>query len=492
MPSAASKAPRSSREALLVMLLLSSLFRLALAAMLPPIVDEAYVIGIARKLSLSYFDHPPLHFWLVRVTMALTGGEDILILRLPFVALGTLSAFLVYRLGAVLFSAEAGLWAAALFALAPVFGVAHGTFVLPDGPLLAAGLGLALMLARPNLDRAPLSHWLLIGLVAGLAILAKYHGVLFILGAFLFLLTRPEDRRALAKPGPWVAALLAALLTLPIVIWNATHQWAGFGFQLARNAGGGLRLLGPVESLLQQAGYLLPWVMIPAGIALFAALRGGSANRGRWLLALLATPPILIFTLASFSKAGLPHWPMPGWVFALPLLGERLVAASPRLRLWARRIGIGTATVLAPLVLVFALQARTGWLDPLLGAETATREITSWQSLADTLEADGTLAAPKTFVAAFDWIRAGELNYVLGGRVPVLCLCDEPHHFQWLNPPADFAGWRGVLIDKRGNLAKRDLAGSFATLGAPTPVAVSRNGREIIPLEMAVGEGFRP
>lgn len=491
MPSAASKAPRSTREALLVILLLSSLFRLALAALLPPIVDEAYVIGIARRLSLSYFDHPPLHFWVVRVTMALTGSEDILILRLPFVALGTLSAWLSYRLAATLFSKQAGLWAAALFALAPVFGVAHGTFVLPDGPLLAAGLGLALLLSRPNPDRAPLSHWVLVGLVAGVAILAKYHGVLFIAGAFLFLLTRREDRRALAKPGPWGAALVATLLTLPILVWNATHEWAGFGFQLARNTGGGLRLLGPVESLGQQAGYLLPWVIIPAGIALVAALRSGPGNRGRWLLALLATPPIVIFTLANLSKAGLPHWPMPGWVFALPLLGERL-AAGPRLDLWARRIGIGTAALLAPVVLVFALQARTGWLDPLLGPETATREITSWQSLAETLETDGALAAPKTFVAAFDWIRAGELNYVLGGRVPVLCLCDEPHHFQWLNRPADFAGWRGVLIDKRGGLSKRDLSGSFATLGAPTPIAVSRNGRDIIALEMAVGEGFGP
>jgi 4-amino-4-deoxy-L-arabinose transferase-like glycosyltransferase len=492
MPSAAAKAPQSIRTALLVILLLTTLFRLGLAALLPPIVDEAYVIGVARQLSLSYFDHPPLHFWLIRLTMALTGSEDILILRLPFVALGTLTGFLAYRVGAALFSAKAGLWAAALFAIAPVFGVAHGTFVLPDGPLLAAGLGLALLLTHPNLDRAPLGHWLMVGFVAGLGVLAKYHGVLFILGALVFLISRREDRRALAAPGPWVAALTAALLTLPILVWNATHDWAGFGFQLGRNQGGTLRLLGPVESLLQQAGYLLPWVMIPAGLAVIAALRSGPGNRGRWLLALLAVPPILIFTLATFAKAGLPHWPMPGWVFALPLLGERLAAAGPRLGLWARRIGIGTAVLLAPLVLVFALQARTGWLDPVLGPETATREIASWQSLAETLRSDGAVAEPRTFVAAFDWIRAGELNYVLGGHVPVLCLCDQPHHFRWLNPPGDFAGWRGVLVDKPGNLAKRGVAGSFDTLTTPSAIAVTRNGRDIISLEMAIGAGFRP
>lgn len=492
MPSAEGKAPRSSRETLLLILILSSLFRLALAAILPPIVDEAYVIGIARQLSLSYFDHPPLHFWLIRLTNALTGSEDILVLRLPFVALGTLSIWLSYRLGAALFSKPAGLWAAALFALAPVFGVAHGTFVLPDGPLLAAGLGLALLLARPGLDRAPVGFWLLAGGIAGLALLSKYHGALIILGAFLFLLSRREERRALATPGPWLAVIVAGCMAVPILVWNAQHEWAGFGFQLSRGAGGGLRPFGPLESFAQQAGYLLPWVMIPAGLALVAALRGGPANRSRWLLAMLAVSPIVIFTLATFSKAGLPHWPMPGWVFALPLLGERLAAAGPRLGMWGRRVAIGTAALLAPLLLAFAFQARTGWLDPLVGPENATREITSWQSVAETLEAGGELAAPKTFVAAFDWIRAGELNYVLGGRMPVLCLCNEPHHFQWLNPPTEFAGWRGILIDKRGNIAKRQGAQAFTTLGSPTPVAVSRNGREIMPLELAIGEGFMP
>lgn len=475
-----------------IILILSTLFRLALAAVLPPIVDEAYVIGVSRQWALSYFDHPPLHFWLARTMAALSGSEAIFVLRLPFVALGSLSIWLIYRLGTRLFSHGAGLWAAALFSIAPVFGVAHGTFVLPDGPLLAMGLGVALGVARPDLATAPLRHWPPLGLVAGLAILSKYHGALVMLGVFAFLATRHEDRRALARPGPWVAALLAALVASPILVWNATHQWAGFGFQLARNAGGGLRLLGPVESLLQQGAYLLPWVMIPAAFALAGALRSGPETRGRWLCAMLALPPILVFTLATFSKAGLPHWPMPGWVFVLPLLGERLAASGPRLGRWARRVGIATAALLAPLVLLLALQARTGWLDPVLGPESATRELASWQSLADDLEARGLLAGPRRFVAAFDWIRAGELNYVLGGRVPVLCLCDEPHHFQWLNSPADFAGWRGVLVDKPGGLARRDLSGSFATLGGPTPVAVTRNGREIIPLEMAIGEGFAP
>src|SRR5687768_13639352 len=91
---------RSIRGLVIAVIVVATICRLALAAGLPVGVDEAYSIGVARQFSWSYFDHPPLHLWLVGTWAKLWGSENLLLLRLPFVLLGALSSWLIYALGA--------------------------------------------------------------------------------------------------------------------------------------------------------------------------------------------------------------------------------------------------------------------------------------------------------------------------------------------------------------------------------------------------------
>ena len=48
-------------------------------------VDESYAVAVARQLSLSYFDHPPLHFWIAGVMAKLAHSEASEVVRFPFV-----------------------------------------------------------------------------------------------------------------------------------------------------------------------------------------------------------------------------------------------------------------------------------------------------------------------------------------------------------------------------------------------------------------------
>src|SRR5688500_16959799 len=165
---------RSTRGWVLAVIALATICRLGLAAALPVGVDEAYSIGVARQFSWSYFDHPPLHLWLVGTWAKLWGSENLLLLRLPFVLLGALSTWLIYALGTRLFSPVAGLWSAVIFNLAPVLGRAHAGLIFPDGPLLAAALATALLVARLVFEPGQgqrLGLWALAGLLAGLALL---------------------------------------------------------------------------------------------------------------------------------------------------------------------------------------------------------------------------------------------------------------------------------------------------------------------------------
>ncbi len=493
----------SVRAWVLVVIAVATLARLGLAAILPVGVDEAYSIGIARQVSLSYFDHPPLHLWLVGAWAKLWGSEDLLLLRLPFIGLGALSCWLIYVLGARLFGPVAGLWSTVLFNLAPVYGLAHGALIFPDGPLLAAALATALLVARIVLepgDSRRLGSWALAGLMAGLALLSKYHGVLLLLGLLLFLLTTREGRRWLLTPGPWLAAAIAAACLVPVLVWNAQHDWVSFAFQAGRGrvgSGAELRLLGPVESLLSQAVYLLPWIAVPLGTLLLRGLIGGPANAQRWLLVCLAILPIVIFTGLTLFGRGLPHWQMPGWLFAIPLLGEALANAGKITRRLAVAIAILTALGLAALASVVTMQARWGSFDQqtlqLFGGSDPTDALLSWEPLRSELATRGLPADPKTFIGTFNWVRAGELNALFGKQVPVLCLCSDARHFDYLNPPQDYAGWNAILIGMPGNVDDdARLSAEFATLGPLEDVSLHKGERVAVPLFMRLASGFRP
>src|SRR5258706_9997196 len=56
--------------------------------------------------------------------------------------------------------------------------------------------------------------------------------VMLIPPVLAFMLVR--DWRWLRSRYPWLAALIAVVLCLPVLTWNAQHDWASFRFQLVR------------------------------------------------------------------------------------------------------------------------------------------------------------------------------------------------------------------------------------------------------------------
>src|SRR5438445_8740300 len=95
-----------------VLIFTTLLVRLLLAAALGLGIDESYMVAAGRRLQLSYFDHPPIAWWMAWGAAHLTGSESALVVRLPFIALFAVTTFLMYRVTSELFRPEAGLWAA--------------------------------------------------------------------------------------------------------------------------------------------------------------------------------------------------------------------------------------------------------------------------------------------------------------------------------------------------------------------------------------------
>ena len=186
----------------------------------------------------------------------------------------------------------------------------------------------------------------------------------------------PRQRHWLGDPALYAGGLVAATIVSPVFIWNAEHDWASFAFQGGRGSPGlHLRPLQVIAMLLGEIAYLTPWIFAAlVGALVAAARRARQGDDKRLFLLCLALPPIVVFTLTPLWGArGLPHWPMPGWFFAYPLMGAWLVEPWAR-RLDLRRWAIGTAALMAALAALVVWHSATGGtLAPVGGSQKSAR-----------------------------------------------------------------------------------------------------------------------
>jgi 4-amino-4-deoxy-L-arabinose transferase-like glycosyltransferase len=471
------------RRHILLLLLASTALRLLFASMLGLGMDESYMVASGHTLSLGYFDHPPASWWLAWAAAHLAGADPPIVVRLPFVALFALSTWLMFRLGTAMADERAGLWAAVLLNLSPVFGVTTGTWVLPDGPLDCALLGAALCLmhALPARGRTAWRWWMGAGLCAGLAMFSKYSASLTILGAIAYLLSSRSDRAWLARPQPYVAGVLALAVFSPVVAWNATHHWASFAFQGARaEAGARFHPFGPIIVLAGEALFVLPWIWAPMMALWIAALRRGPTAWHSWLLACLAAPPIVVFALVAAwsSQRVLFHWAAPGYLMLFPLLGAAVATRLPSPAL--RRVLRDTAIFVVVAVAVVATQVRFDWLHPVI-ARVARQDpdiaAIDWTSLRADLMARGLLRRG-TVVGVPNWQDAGKIGYALGPDVTVVCLSHDDRQFGFVNPPQRFVGQDMLLlVPEHVERTRQSLGALFANLTPLPPAPIRDNGR---------------
>ena len=458
-------------------------------------VDESYTLAISRRLSLSYFDHPPLHQWIVHFA-ALALGETFAA-RLPFIVMFAATGWLYYRLTLGLFGPRAAI--VALFALnaTPFFFASAGGWIVPDGPLLLAltiaTLALAeLFFGKPTDARAIWRLWLTAGVGLGLAGLSKYSAALSVAGLAAFVLASRDQRHWLRRPEPYAAAIVGLAIIAPVIMWNAQHHWASFEFQGSRGAlGQRLRPEQVLAMALGQVAYLSPWIFAPLVAALASALRRREDERRRFLLC-LSLPPIVFFTLTPlWGTRGFPHWAMPGWFFTFALLGAWVAESDIPVRT-LRRWAIVSSGLLAAVAGVAVVQASTGWPWVLLsarpGAADPTLETFAWNDLG---KAPIFNPAPK-FVIATRWMDAGKIALALGPRVPVFVLSNDPRGWAFVDDSGSFIGENGVIVARAADIGPATLAANsyFASLGQPRFFTLGRGGRAEIELVLIPANGL--
>ncbi len=279
--------------------------KLIIGATLPFSSDEAYYWVWSQNLQLSYFDHPAMIAWLLKLGHVF----DAFGLRWPVIVLGHCSWILIYELfKSELVGTRLWIWVAVMF-LNPLFG--WGTFLaIPDTP--AAFFLCASLYASVRWYEAKHIKWALaLGVSLGLGFNSKYHMVLFV-PAFLIWITWLRGWRYVRWAHVPIIIFTGILCSLPVLIWNYQNNFDSFLFQLHHGLSSEARRISwPFEYLGSQVALLFPTVF-------WLALRRPTDSR-RKLLYVMGWFPILFFLWSSFSARPEGNWPILGYAPLLTL-----------------------------------------------------------------------------------------------------------------------------------------------------------------------------
>jgi 4-amino-4-deoxy-L-arabinose transferase-like glycosyltransferase len=186
--------------------------------------DEAQYWDWSRHLDWGYFSKPPLIAGLVWLSTTLFGA-GVLGVKLLTMLLYPLTAICMVGLARALWPTSSGvrtgIVAGAVFMTIPTVGL-MGMFASTDAPLILCWTLATWALWRAQVtDRMP--YWIALGVACGLGLMSKYTMAAFAVTALWSLWAVNGPRLGVARPGPWVAAIVALLLLAPNLLWNANH-----------------------------------------------------------------------------------------------------------------------------------------------------------------------------------------------------------------------------------------------------------------------------
>lgn len=450
--------------------------------------DEAYTVVISRSLELSYFDHPPLHQWIVHGFRALFGEGWWLCI--PFVAMAVAINAPLYGLTHRLFGRDAALWALFGFNATAYFTVWPDGLILPDAPLflfLTAGVwAVAEILFGPRRKASTVfALWLAAGAAFGLAGLSKYAAIFVPASLFGFLVFSRPRRRWFRRPEPYAAAALALLIFSPVLIWNYQNNWVSFAFQSSRTASSaslsGSAIAGFFAALGAQIVLLSPWIGAPLAVALVDAVRSPGANgASRFVLWLVGVPLVLFFAMPFMGKSAIPHWFNSAWIFAFPLLGRYVSTQSAKwLRPWAQASMALTAASFG----VFVAYVAVGPFWQTAGATILRKDPTQWSYAWKRLENSPAWrafgGAPHAFVVVDNWRVGGKTGAAFGPDVPVCSFSKDPREFAFVCPAGALLGEDALIVipKERSTEALPKLAPYFEKLDPSEEFTLGRIGR---------------
>ena len=457
----------------------ATLLHVGYAGLIALAPQEAYYWEWARRLDLSYFDHPPLAAWTIALTTGVFGDSE-RALRLAAALHSAIFCAFWWLAIRRLFGARVALVALAGALIVPLFALGQ-VIVTPDAPLLS-GWAMALYFTVRALDEERPQWLLAAGAATGWALLGKYTGALLLPQILLALFLDPRGRRMLRTPWPWAGAALALLLFSPVIAWNVQHGLASFAFQTEGRVAhasfrplahrpvprppGGARHAHPARARDRGDRAGVPPTCRPLVPRLRDLLGAAPADRG------LASPFIYV-------KG---NWIAPIYPTAFAAAAALAISRSG----WRRRAGVaGVALALAGSAYVHLVP-----LHPSVPFPAREEGSAGWRALAARVDAERAALGPDAFVAGCNYKVSAELAYYLPGHPRTWSAeiaGDHGLQYRYWFDPAELAGREGILVldPREGHLrpTRRGVPAARA-IAAARGEARRRDGHDVPALAM--------
>lgn len=335
----------------------SLVIKFLLAAILPLAADEAYYWIWSHHLQLSYFDHPPMIAYLLKLSQFSENWGYLI--RWPIVLLGHATIVIWYFILKPDFNNKQILWWLILILACPLTGIGS-ILATPDVPLLFFW-SLSLFLFKKALVNPNPLLYALLGFSLGLGFCSKYHIVLFILFLILqFFLDLSLLKKIRYRLIP--ITLLSGLITcFPVLLWNYQNDWISFKFQI--DHGLGKNPWNPEWTI----SYILSFLLFLGPLYLLPLIKAAK-QRSHIFYSSQLISQFLFFLYSSFKSVVEANWPL----LAYPG-GFALIVSQPV----KRKFTIITATFW----FVVTCLLLSHWLIPWLPADDRRDETHQYRSL---------------------------------------------------------------------------------------------------------------
>jgi hypothetical protein len=468
--------------AVAVLIAAMTALRIVYASSIELRTDEAYYWTWSKESVLSFLDHPPMIAWFIRFGTMIFGDTNLGVRFAGIVAMLVTQLLLADIVRRVTHDARAVVLALLMPEAALYYGLLMAK-VSPDVAMIPFAVAMLWALVRLH-ESDDARWWLAAGLFAGLALLSKFTVVMLLPAVVAFMLVPAWRRRWLFSPYPWLAALLAGVVFLPVLIWNAQHDWASFRFQFVRAVATHEMSFRTVGDFIGLQFGLVGFILLPvvlSGVAL-TAWRG--YRRGDAVAVLLSTAVIVPFCYFFWKSLTLrvgDTWPTFIWPAGFAAVAIN-VAMMPREGWPAWMIKSSVSWVVTAIasgivfvVLVFLYYVATPWnfigrTDP-IGGEAG------YQEVADRAQSE-LQKTGATWIATTDY-RTYAMRWYFKDRVPVVQI-NERGRFMGFRDPG-----MGMIRDHTGLYVAREPDNAIPLWASATAVReplerVDRSWRGIV------------
>lgn len=284
--------------------------------------DEAQYWFWSKHPDWGYYSKPPMVSWMVWLTTSVCGeGEACIRLSSPLLHAGT--SIILYFLGKDLYSTRVGFYSSLTYLLIPAVTLSSG--VVSTDPSLLFFWALSLLLFNKAIHKNNLLLWLLAGLSAGFGMISKYNMIIFLLSAMWFLASYKDYRHYLKSRNFWLAVIIAILVFVPNILWNASNGFASF-LHTRDNASGNSQYFNFSELWeFFSAQFIVfgPILFASLLIAIFIITRQRKffwKDRSTALLFTMVLPLFLLILIISFVTRAHANWAAPVYVPATVLV----------------------------------------------------------------------------------------------------------------------------------------------------------------------------